>query len=120
MDGNHVRAPAVDALEDKLRDDPWSLDATERRLVLRLHQDGQNRWLDVLRTLVEPPAPAETFPAFLLDVTPFDRLRDAIGTARSPRDLDTATADELQRFVDHYRDYLAAEHAPSGSPSTRG
>jgi len=59
-----------------------------------------------LPALVEPPAPNSNFPAFLLETEPFAPLRRAIGDARTSAELDTATADQLQRFVDRYRDYL--------------
>jgi len=91
---------------DKLRHDPWSLDLKERLGLLTMFATSQERWLRRLPDLVEPPTPTATFPAFLLDTEHFAWLADAIGTAGSSDDLDTATADQLQRFVDHYRDYL--------------
>jgi len=94
--------------EQKLLDDPWSLTMPERKTLLAALSDSQSRWMKLLPDLVEPPSPGPSFPAFLLDTAPFARLRRAIGDARSWRDLDTATADELQRFVDCYRDWLNA------------
>lgn len=92
--------------EDKLFDDPWSLTPTERQELLAERGASQAKWMTVLPELVEPPAPERDFPAFLLDTERFAKLREAIGEARSRRDLNTATADELQRFVDCYREYL--------------
>lgn len=92
--------------EAKLLDDPWSLTQAERRHLLAARAASQEVWMRVLPALVEPPAPAGGFPAFLLDTQPFARLRQAIGAARTRSELDTATADELQRFVDCYRGYL--------------
>ena len=96
----------------KLCHDPWSLGPDERLALRDALRESQSAWLRVLADLVEPPRPDGDFPAFLLDTPPFARLRDAIGSARSAADLDTATADELQRFVDRYRGYLTAGAAP--------
>ena len=87
---------------EKLHDDPWSLNAHERQALLAEMAPSQESWLRVLPDLVEPPAPTDAFPAFLLDTEPFGALRRAIGSATTAVDLDTATADELQRFVDRY------------------
>jgi hypothetical protein len=89
-------------------DDPWSLTLEQRRALRCAMAQEQRVWLPRLARMVEPPAPDEGFPAFLLELPRFLALRDAIGTAARRRDLDTATADELQRFVDCYRDYLTA------------
>ena len=91
---------------DKLLDDPWSLTLPEREELLATRSDSQAKWMSLLPDLIEPPTPEPSFPAFLLDTEPFARLREAIGEAQSRRDLDTATADELQHFVDCYRSYL--------------
>jgi hypothetical protein len=87
-------------------DDPWSLAPDQRRELGRRLAQQQRTWLPRLATLVEPPAPDDGFPAFLLGLPRFAALREAVSAAASRRDLDTATADELQRFVDCYRDYL--------------
>lgn len=97
----------ADDLGTRLADDPWSLAPDERRAVRRAHDADQRHWLPRLRRLVEPPTPRDTFPAFLLAIAPFARLGQAIGEATSAGHLDVGTADELQRFVDRYRDYLA-------------
>ncbi|MFO1051718.1 MAG: hypothetical protein U1F36_05855 [Planctomycetota bacterium] len=88
--------------------DPWSLTPAERRALRHAYQRQQSTWLPRLARLVEPPVPGTGFPAFLLETPPFSDLREGIGSAASLRDLDTATADRLQRFVDRYRDWLAA------------
>ena len=88
--------------------DPWSLTPAERRALRVAFQRQQSHWLPRLSRLVEPPLPNPSFPAFLLEMPPFADLRDGIGSATSIRDLDTATADRLQRFVDRYRDWLLA------------
>jgi hypothetical protein len=111
MQHPHAGSSSVLDAEDlvaRLADDPWSLPATDRERLRRRHETAQRRWLDRLRRLVEPPAPDEGFPAFLLDLPPFARLARDIGEARGLGDLDVGTADELQRFVDRYRDYLTA------------
>ena len=89
-------------------DDPWALSLAERRELARSVASSQERWLRRLRQLVEPPLPDGDFPAFLLDLPPFSRLRREVGDARRPGELTTAAADELQRFADHYRAYLSA------------
>jgi len=91
--------------EERLFDDPWSLTRPEREALRTERSASQAKWMSRLPELVEPPAPEASFPAFLLDTERFASLREAIGDARSRRELDTATADELQRFVDCYRDY---------------
>lgn len=104
------RAPCLRAAPQELIErcaaDPWTLTIAERRALARAGAPAQAQWLPRLQNLVEPPLPTADFPAFLLEVAPFTRLRDAIGDAQVGIDLDTGTADELQRFVDHYRDYL--------------
>lgn len=99
---------------EKLRDDPWALAPQERHGLLAEFADSQETWLRRLPDLVEPPTPDGSFPAFLLDTERFAALRAAIGTARCSAELDTATADELQRFVDCYRDYLGAAATARG------
>ncbi|MGE3879117.1 MAG: hypothetical protein AB7I19_08675 [Planctomycetota bacterium] len=96
----------VSVLVRLLEFDPWSLTAAERRCLRSAFQREQARWLPRVATLVEPPAPAQSFPAFLLETAPFRDLRDGIGQAKKLSELDTATADRLQRFVDRYRDWL--------------
>ena len=103
--------PSQGTLEiaEKLAFDPWSIPVEQRQKLMTEQATAQTRWLAVLTDLVEPPAPGPDFPAFLLDSPAFDRLRNAIHGASSTHDLDTATADELQRFVDCYRGYLTDE-----------
>lgn len=85
--------------------DPRALDLAERRAACqRLH--AENRlWLDRLTRLAEP-RPERDFPAFLLATPAFRQLAEQLETATSRRDLSTATADEVDRFVDAYRYYL--------------
>ncbi len=96
-----------DDLVARLGDDPWSLPMCDRRRLCDQHATTQQAWLPRLGRLVEPPAPGDSFPAFLLELPPFARLKRAIGDANQAIDLDVGTADELQHFVDRYRDYLA-------------
>lgn len=102
-----VTADEVAGLVRLLAFDPWSLTHAERRLLRHAHGADQQQWLPRLTRLVEPPPPGADFPAFLLAMPPFADLKDGIGKARAVTDLDTATADRLQRFVDRYRDWLA-------------
>jgi hypothetical protein len=105
---HHRTSPCVldDDVMSRLAHDPWALSPTERGELARAQTAAQLHWLPRLRQLVEPPLPADTFPAFLLETPPFARLRRAIGESRQLTELDVGTADELQRFVDCYRDYL--------------
>lgn len=95
-----------ETLIQMLHDDPWSLNLEQRQAVAQGLADSHGEWLDRLATLVEPPAPNASFPAFLLGTGRYASLAAAIGTATHRRELDVSTADELQRFVDLYRDYM--------------
>lgn len=87
-------------------DDPRDLDLETRRALAREMAAAQSAWLTRLPDLVEPPAPAADFPAFLLETAPFAGLRAAIGDARRATDLRPGVREELQWFADRYRDYL--------------
>lgn len=102
---------AVAPLTLKLIDDPWSLEHRERRDLSDAMTRCQADWLGRLEKLVEPPPIEDTFPAFLLETAPFASLKAFIGEATCLADLDTAVADELQRFVDRYRDYMVKSEA---------
>lgn len=97
---------SVAALMDRVLDDPWSLDLEDRLAFVRSMASAQKTWLERLPALVEPPTPTENFPACLLATERYETLRAAVGDARCRTDLDTGTADELQRFVDHFRGWL--------------
>ena len=92
----------VGCLIAKLTDDPWSLSDQERDELLRAMPKAQREWLGRIGSLVEPPTPDAYFPAFLLALPPFARLAEKL---LGPRP-DTGARDELQRFVDRYRDWL--------------
>lgn len=98
-------------LPEELAADPWALDGATRRRLAHELAEAQAHWLARLTDLVEPPAPDASFPAFLIEAPQFASLRQAVGDARTARELDTATADQLQRFVDLYRDYLTDHSA---------
>jgi hypothetical protein len=102
-------ASVRDDLVSRLADDPWSLTLSERHDLRARHAAAQGRWLPRIRCLVEPPMPADSFPAFLLAIPPFARLGRNIGDAATSTDLALATADELQHFVDRYRTYLSED-----------
>lgn len=93
-------------LESGLVDDPWSLTHAERRRIAEAQAKAQETWHRRLSELIEAPRLDPEFPAFLLATEPFAPLATAIGTAGSARDLDTATADTLEHFVERYRRYL--------------
>ncbi len=91
-------------------EDHWSLDPGQRQQFLLDNMASQQHWLHRLPTLVEPPFPGQDFPAFLLDTEPFAALGQSIRAAEQHKQqLDTATADALQRFVDLYQNYLSAD-----------
>ena len=103
-----AEARAIAELIRLLDFDPWSLTPPERQELRRSFDEEQHRWLPRLDALVEPPPVDADFPAFLLATQAFADLADGIGEAAAYCQLDTATADRLQRFVDRYRDYLVA------------
>ena len=113
----------LEPLTRKLQDDPWSLLLGERQDLMGAMIRHQSSWLTRLTNLVEPPCIADTFPAFLLESPAFQSLREAIGDATSSAELDTATADKLQYFVDHYRHYMVQGNASTdddwNTPSTK-
>lgn len=93
--------------------DPGSLAQAERHALAAAAAPAQAEWLPRLGPLVEPPTLTETFPAFLLETPMYQGLRQAIADVHRRRDLDTATADELQHFVDRYRNWLLETHDES-------
>ena len=106
---HHPRTTTIDATEDLILRcgyDPSSLTRNERRQLAAAMQAEQDAWLARLSHLTEPPSLETDFPAFLICTPAFDDLRDAIGGATEPSQLDTGTADELQHFVDRYRHFL--------------
>ncbi len=103
-DATPKTTPLITALLAKLADDPWALPHAERRNLLDSLIDAQLRWLPKLAAMVEPPVPAAEFPAFLLETSMFEGVRTAIENAGD--DVDTATLDLVQHFVDQYRHYM--------------
>lgn len=89
--------------------DPRAIPLGERRAWASRLAEAQRSWLHRLPALLEPPVPAADFPAFLLETAAFRSLALAIGDARTRAQLPTAAADELQRFVDAFRDYLRTD-----------
>jgi hypothetical protein len=96
---DHRGAPA-------LTGDPRALSLPERRSLAKSMRSAQQAWQRRLADLVEPPAPAEDFPAFLLETPAFRELNRSVGEATRRSQLPIAVADALQRFVDAFRDYL--------------
>lgn len=86
--------------------DPRSLPLADRRqAAVDLHLQ-QSRWLARLQPLIEPPALEPDFPAFLLATAPFAQLARRLGGATDRTQLPPEIADELDWFVDAFRDYL--------------
>ena len=100
-------------LLEALIDDPWSLTHEQRVRLLEGHRELQSAWLNRLQELVEPPRPGPDFPAFLLALPPFDHVVQAIGNAERLAEMDVATADLVQRFVDHFAHWLVSEQSTS-------
>ena len=92
-------------LTARLEDDPWSVPVEERNMLAEAMRAAQDQWLPRINMLIEPPLAAGNFPAWLLETPNFACLREAIGDAQTANELDVAAADQLQRFVDCYRDY---------------
>lgn len=69
-------------------------------------QREQNHWLGRLTKLTEPPALERDFPAYLLATPHFRDLARRIGDATTRSQMPTAVVDELDWFVDAFRDYL--------------
>jgi len=89
--------------------DPRALSLSERQAwAERLRRDNED-WLRRLEQLAEVRL-SRDFPAFLLATPPFTRLAGWLGAASSRGDLGTGIAEELDRFVDAYRDYLRSNH----------
>ncbi len=100
------RGRAHPARTPPLPADVRTLDLAERQALRQQLDAAQRAWLPRLANLVEPPPPAADFPAFLLDTPPFAPLRAAIGNARSRAELATSVREDVQCFVDAFRDYL--------------
>lgn len=90
---------------DDFPSDPRSLPLPERLAWRDRLQHAQGHWSARLRALTDP-APGGDFPAFLLATPPLRGLVQRLGPARRRADLPTGVADELDRFVDAYRQYL--------------
>ncbi|MGC3970437.1 MAG: hypothetical protein QM775_24810 [Pirellulales bacterium] len=86
--------------------DPRAIGLAERHQVLARMSRDQAWWLDRLQALTEAPPLPRDFPAFLLATPPFAELAKRLAPASARRQLDAATADELDWFVKAFRDYL--------------
>jgi hypothetical protein len=85
--------------------DPRSLTLEQRRAFRDRLQAAQRSWLGRLQHLCEVP-PAEDFPAFLLATPPLRSLAQRLGAYQKRRELPTGLADEIDRFVEAFADYL--------------
>ena len=82
---------------------------SQRRAAKTSMRREQTQWLARLTSLVEPPRPGEDFPAFLLATPAFEDLARRIGQAKTRADLQPQVADELDWFVNAFRDYLVTD-----------
>ena len=101
----------------ELDNDPWDLPLPQRDRVARASDRAQREWLPRVTALVEPPAPTDDFPAFLLELPRFRELKNEIlghSSAGAGPALPIGVADQLQRFVDLYRHWLTE---PSFQPA---
>lgn len=88
--------------------DPREPDLHARRQWLQRLAAAQKHWLLRLGTLAEPQ-PSSDFPAFLLATPSFADLGARLSQAAHRRDLPTAVQDEVDHFVDAFRDYLRTD-----------
>ncbi len=86
--------------------DPRAITLQARRATCASMHDEQSHWLPRLQKLAEPPAPDRDFPAFLLATPHFADLARRIGDTTDRRKLPVAVADELDWFLEVFRDYL--------------
>ena len=86
--------------------DPRALTLPQRRSnQSRMHKE-QKFWLERLRQLAEGPPPDKDFPAFLLATAPFRGLAQQMASATKRAQLSPQVADEMDRFVHAFADYL--------------
>lgn len=88
--------------------DPREPDLLARRQWLQRLAHQQRLWLQRLAALAEP-VPEDDFPAFLLATPAFAGLSNRLTGAAGRRDLATAVQDEVDHFVDAFRDYLRTD-----------
>lgn len=86
--------------------DPRAITLQQRRATRRQMRRTGSSWLGRLRLLAEAPLPDDDFPAFLLATPPFQELAHRLGSATTRPQLPPATADELDWFLQAFRDYL--------------
>jgi hypothetical protein len=86
--------------------DPRAITLQARRATAARMAREQNHWLARLQQLTEPPGPDHDFPAFLLATPHFADLARRVGDTTDRTRLPVAVADELDWFVDAFRDYL--------------
>jgi len=86
--------------------DPRAITLQTRRATAAQMHAEQTRWLARLQKLVEPPQLENDFPAFLLATSHFADLGKRHGNVTERGKLPIAVADELDWFVNAFRDYL--------------
>ena len=91
---------------DHIPADPRALTLPQRRSnQSRMHKE-QKFWLERLRQLAEGPPPDKDFPAFLLATPAFRELAQHLAKATTRAQLPAPVADEMDRFVHAFTDYL--------------
>ncbi|HZN38822.1 MAG TPA: hypothetical protein VFD82_08455 [Planctomycetota bacterium] len=91
---------------DDFPTDPRALTLPQRRSnQSRMHRE-QRFWLERLRQLAEGPPPEKDFPAFLLATAAFRELAQHLARATTRAQLPPQVADEMDRFVQAFSDYL--------------
>lgn len=98
--------------------DPRNLTLAERRDAQARYAQEQEQWLRKLRILAEEPKPEDDFPAFLLATAPFQDLAIRLNQAQQRKHLSTASADELQWFLEVFADYLRTRAGEDVFPET--
>jgi hypothetical protein len=100
--------------------DPRSIPLAERAAMAERLRRDQTTWLMRLNRLTELPLLEADFPAFLLATPPFSSLAVRIGEAGTRSELPPDVADELDWFVNAYRDYLRTCDGEDVFASRRG
>ena len=91
---------------DDFPTDPRALTLQQRRSNQTRMQKEQRFWLERLRQLAEGPVPEKDFPAYLLATPAFRGLAQHLANATKRAQLPAQVADEMDRFVQAFSDYL--------------
>ena len=91
---------------DYFPSDPRAVTLPQRRSNQTRMQREQRFWLERLRQLAEGALPEKDFPAYLLATPAFRGLSQQLAQATKRAQLPAQVADEMDRFVQAFSDYL--------------